>query len=211
MTILMTILVTALSATSASAETHAAVPVVEAMHEVFIETMQNAETLAYEGRYQKLRPAIESAYDLGFMASKTLGGHWRTLGAEEQKKWQELFEDLTVATYAGRFIGYDGEYFETVGQQPAAHDTVLVETKLYVKKTDEVIELNYRLRESEGQWRIVDVYMNGTVSELALRRSDYSAMLKREGFDKLVSSIREKIAKLATTSGEETLAATDGK
>jgi phospholipid transport system substrate-binding protein len=206
---LIAILLTVGSVSVALAETHPAVHVVEAMHEIFIETMQNAESLAYEGRYQKLKPAIVSAYDLSFMASKTLGRHWKKLSAEQQQKWQELFENLTVATYAGRFTGYDGEYFETFGQQSAAHETVLVQTKLYVKKTDEVIELNYRLREIEGSWRVVDVYMNGTVSELALRRSDYSATLKRDGFEKLVSSIREKIAKLESTD-QETLAAADG-
>ena len=47
-----------------------------------------------------------------------------------------------------------------------------------------------------GDWRVVDVYLDGTVSELALRRSEYSSALKREGFDELVGSVETKIADL---------------
>jgi phospholipid transport system substrate-binding protein len=52
--------------------------------------------------------------------------------------------------------------------------------------------VDYRLHQRDGAWRIVDVYLNGTVSELALRRSEYSSVVKRDGFDALVRSIEEK-------------------
>jgi phospholipid transport system substrate-binding protein len=58
------------------------------------------------------------------------------------------------------------------------------------------VQLNYRLIEKNGEWRVIDVYLNGTVSELALRRSEYSSALKREGFDELLASIETKIADL---------------
>jgi len=68
-------------------------------------------------------------------------------------------------------------------------------TKIVVPDGEEV-QLNYRLVERDGTWKIIDVYLNGTVSELALRRSEYSSALKREGFDQLLDSIETKIADL---------------
>jgi phospholipid transport system substrate-binding protein len=59
---------------------------------------------------------------------------------------------------------------------------------------EDPIELDYRLRNAEGSWRIIDVFMNGTVSELALRRSEYSSVFKRDGFELLLSSLEEKSA-----------------
>jgi len=68
-------------------------------------------------------------------------------------------------------------------------------TKIIVPNEDDV-QLNYRLMKRNGEWRVIDVYLNGTVSELALRRSEYSSALKREGFEQLIASIETKIQDL---------------
>ncbi len=77
--------------------------------------------------------------------------------------------------------------------EPARHQTLMVRTRILPEDEDPV-ELDYRLRNVEGSWRIIDVFMNGTVSELALRRSEYSSVFKREGFESLLSLLEEKIA-----------------
>ena len=57
------------------------------------------------------------------------------------------------------------------------------------------MQLDYRMRPNgEGEWRIVDVYLSGTVSELALRRSDYSGVLRSDGFEALRTAVETKIA-----------------
>ena len=65
------------------------------------------------------------------------------------------------------------------------------------------LNVGYRLRRSEAGWRIIDIYFNGTVSELALRRSEYSSLIKREGFDALLVKLDERIAEYATGNVEE--------
>ena len=72
----------------------------------------------------------------------------------------------------------------------------MVRTQL-VRPGDEDVQLNYRLRAVDGEWRIIDIYLNGTVSELALRRSEYSSVLKREGFEKLISTLHAKVESLS--------------
>ena len=74
-------------------------------------------------------------------------------------------------------------------------------TRLVVPGDDDVI-LNYRLRKnSAGQWRIIDIYLKGTVSELALRRSDFSSILKNKGFGALVVAMNKKVAELRREGG----------
>src|SRR5262249_33258513 len=97
---------------------------------------------------------------------------------------------------------YSGQSFRILGVESSTHDTVLVRTHLDVPK-EEGVELNYRLREVDGNWRIVDIYLNGTVSELALRRSEYSALVQREGFQGLLAKLDERIADLARPSGKK--------
>ena len=89
-----------------------------------------------------------------------------------------------------------GQRFETLGEEEAAHNTRVVRTKLVLPDDDDV-QLNYRLRQTDAGWQIVDVYLNGTVSELALRRSEYSSVLKRDGFETLVASLDRKADDLA--------------
>lgn len=178
--------------------------VVDRLHEQMIGVMKEAATLGFRGRFDRLTPVLQGAYDLPYMAEKAIGKQWDTLDAAQRSRWVSAFERATVATYAGRMTGYTGQRFETMGQEPAPAETQLVKTKLSDPGHEDV-DLNYRLRKTASGWRIIDVYMQGNVSELALRRSDYTAVLERQGFDALVSSAEAKVSeaeagKLATSN-----------
>ena len=76
-------------------------------------------------------------------------------------------------------------------------DTMIVRTRL-IDPGDEDVELNYRMHRTAEGWKIIDVYLDGTVSELALRRSEFSGIVKRESFDALIAALDAKIAKLSS-------------
>ena len=171
----------------------APIQVVETFHAGLLDIMKRAEELGLAGRIEEMGPLMGKVFDLDFMASKAIGTHWRRLSDADKARWSEVFKRFTTATYAGRFTGFKGEEFVTLGLEEAARGTRLVLTKIIVPNEDDV-QLNYRLLENDGQWRVIDVYLNGTVSELALRRSEYASALKREGFEELVAAIETKIA-----------------
>jgi len=179
-----------------------AVTFTAALNESLLAVMKDAEQLGYQGRYDRLAPLLDKSFDFPFMARFALGRAWKELDEEQQKKWLGKFIEVTTATYAGRFKADSGGHFETLGEEPAAQDTIFVKTKLVIPDNDDV-ELTYRVRKTAEGWRVIDVYLNGTVSELALRRSDYSAVLRREGFDKLLEVVDQKIAELAAGKVEE--------
>ena len=164
--------------------------------------MRDATSLGYDGRYQRLSPAIHSLFDLPFMAEKSVGRHWKTAGDQNQKALVEIFSRFTVANFAGRFDGFSGQSFRTLGVEDATFGTVLVRTHLD-EPGDEGVALDYRLRPVDGGWRIVDIYLNGTVSELALRRSEYSALIQREGFQALLAKLDERINELKTPDARQ--------
>jgi phospholipid transport system substrate-binding protein len=169
------------------------------LHEKLLEAMMGADELGYLGRFELLTPALKDTFDLDFMASKSVGRSWKTLSEEQKRQWQDAFGRLITANFAGRFEGYSGQSFETLGEQAAAHGTIMVLTRI-VDPEDDDVQLNYRMQEKDERWRIVDVYFNGTVSELAMRRSEYSSMFKREGFEELLEAVDQRIADFA--SGE---------
>jgi phospholipid transport system substrate-binding protein len=178
---------------------------IDQLYAVLVECLKNADALGLEGRRVKIAPAVAAAYDLPFMAEKILGRHWRELPETDHARWTDTFGRLTVATYAERMTGFTGQRFEVLKIEPSQRGTAVVYTQV-VSPKEAPIAINYRMRENGDGWRIIDVYLNGTVSELALRRSEYAAVLQRDGFAKLVASIDEKIV-AGQMAGEETPAA----
>jgi phospholipid transport system substrate-binding protein len=169
---------------------------VQSLHDTLTGAMKQAESLGYQGRFELIAPAVNTYIDQEFMAAKSIGREWKKLSSDDQERWLKSFSDLTVANYAGRFKGYSGEHFVLESEEDAPHDTKLVKTVLILPKEDDV-KLNYRLRETGTGWKIIDVYMNGTVSELSLRRSEYSSKVKREGFKSLIAAVEQKLADFA--------------
>jgi len=163
--------------------------------------MKDSKDLDYQGRFDRIAPVVDAAFDVPFMAEKSLGRDWDDLSAGDQTAWIALFREFMIANYAGRFVGYKDESFEQLGKEDGAYDTVLVKTRLLVP-SEENVDLDYRLRQTPDGWRVVDIYLKGSVSELALRRSDYSAVVKRGGFAELSTYLRGKIEALKTGSAE---------
>jgi len=178
-----------------------ATPAVERLHAALLEIMQSADELGYGGRFERFAPAVGETFDLPFMASKSVGRLWKTLPEADRQRWLELFARHITANYAGQFTGFSGESFETLGEEPGLRNTRVVRTHL-TRPHKENVELNYRLRDVDGQWRIIDIYLNGTVSELALRRSEYSSVLKREGFESLMQTIDQKCRDLESDTNK---------
>ena len=170
--------------------------VIEQLNGVLLEVMKNADALGYQGRYDRLKPVIERTHDLAFLAKFSLGSYWNKLSAELQSQWVEKFTDYSIATYAGRFNGYTGEAFKVVSEQPWKRSRMVVKSML-IRPDEDDIELEYILSQRDsGQWRIINVLVDG-VSDLALKRAEYSNILSKEGFDMLVNKLSEKISDYA--------------
>lgn len=173
--------------------------VVDRLHAALLDVMKQAEALGYEGRHEKLAPVLQEVFDIAYMAEKSVGRYWRSADEAQRALLVETFTRFTIANYAGRFDGWSGQQFEVLSEAPSLHGTVLVNSRLVEEGADPV-QLNYRLRPDGDGWRIIDVYLNGTVSEIALRRSEYSSLIQREGFDALLAALDDKITDLAAST-----------
>jgi phospholipid transport system substrate-binding protein len=169
--------------------------VVDGFHATLLEIMRNARALGVRGREARLRPVMEAAFNLPAMARIAIGPAWTGMSPDQQQALADAFADWSIATYASRFDGYAGERFETVGEAPLANGDRLVRTQL-VRPNDAPVQLNYLLRQSGGAWRIVDVYLTGTISELASRRAEFTAILRDGGPERLLADLRQRTAAL---------------
>jgi len=164
---------------------------IKTFYDTLLSVMQQAKALGLQGRYQKLDPAIHKAFNLPLMTRLSVGPDWVKLSPDEQKKLIDAFSDLSVSTYASRFDGYSGEHFEVDPNPTQSASGVIVSTRL-VQTKDEPVQLNYLMRDGDAGWQILDVFLKGTVSELATRRSEFSSVLRRDGADALVRLIQTR-------------------
>ncbi len=170
--------------------------IVGRLNAVLMEVMQQADELGFSGRYDRLAPVLREAFNFSLMARISVGRHWRKLENSDRDRLVDAFGRMSIATFAARFDGYSGERFEVLGEKPAPRKAILVRNRL-IKSDGEAVEINYLLKTAEGRWRVVDVFLDAKYSELAMKRSEYGAVIKNAGFDELIRRLDEKIAKLA--------------
>jgi phospholipid transport system substrate-binding protein len=160
------------------------------------DTMKQGEQLGFAGRVKKLEPVVKATFNLPLMARFSAGPAWLKATPVEQDKLVESFSAFSVANYASQFAKYDGEKFDVLGEKPASGGGIIVETTLTPKDSGPVT-LNYLVRPDEkGQPRIVDVYLDASISQLATRRSEFSAIIRDGGWDALLASLAAKTKKM---------------
>ena len=185
---------------SAQAASSAAEQVISALCDELLAVLKQSNDADYAARFALFQPILKNSFDLQYMARQAVGRGFLDLDQDKRQLWYDLFAHYMASNYAARFDHYSGQRFEVLGEEPGARDTVLVRTRV-IDPDRENVDLGYRLRQTEAGWHVIDVYLKGSVSELALRRSEYSTVLKREGFDALVVKIKEKIDEAATEAG----------
>jgi phospholipid transport system substrate-binding protein len=191
----LAVLIAALSCPALPADASPASDRIGKLNTTFTAVMQNAKALGYEGRYEKLKPAIIEAYDFSEMARVTTGRYWSSFTDDQKRQVVAAFRDLSIATYAARFDGSGSERFQILGEEPAPAGHLRVNNQA-VPASGEPIRIDYLLRQDDGEWRIIDVYLKSSVSELAVRRDEFSKILAKSGFDGLIADLKAKAAKL---------------
>lgn len=168
------------------------VAVVRQLQEALLESMTAGERLDFEQRAERLRPIIERGHHFDAIARFMLGRHARALDDQQFTDIVEALRQLSVAEYATRFNRYNGEKLEILESSELGADRVMVLTRL-TKADGDPVHLEYVLQKHDDQWGVVNIVADG-VSDLALKRAEYSTVLRNEGYTALLDRLREQIA-----------------
>ena len=112
----------------------------------------------------------------------------------------ESFGRYISAIYADRFDSYAGQKLQVTGEQPAAAG-VIVRSQI-VMANGEPVKINYMMRRNGNTWLISDIYLDGAISEVATRRSEFAAILKSQGIDGLIAALNRKADILTATTAK---------
>ena len=175
--------------------------VIESYYAQLLKAMQDSNKLGYKGRYELLKPWVDKTFNVALMAQASVGSYWDSMTSDQRTRLVDAFRDFTVANYAHNFHSYDGEKFVTEDAQEAPRrdsKDIIVNTEM-VKSDGDKIAINYLLRpDGDSNYRVIDVYLDGSISQLATRRSEYTSVIREQGVDALIAAIKKKTDGLAS-------------
>src|SRR5271170_7852201 len=171
---------------------------IDNFYAALLDAMQKGPALGANGRYQRLDPIVGETFDLPFMTSAAVGPSWADLSPADQQRMTDAFKRYIVATYANQFDKYSGQKLQVVNEQPRAAD-IIVDTQI-VKADGKPVAIKYRMHQAGGHWRVADIFLDGTISELAVRRSEFSSILQSQGVAGLIAVLNQKTKTMLGTA-----------
>lgn len=172
--------------------------VIESYYAQLLKAMQNGPKLGYKGRYEMLKPWVEKTFDVALMAQASVGAYWDKMTADQRNQLIDAFRNFTIANYAHSFHSYDGEKFVTTDTKETPRKDIIVYSAI-VKADGDKVSIDYLLRAGgDKNYKVINVFLDGSISQLATRRSEYTSVIRERGVDGLIAAIRKKADDLAS-------------
>jgi phospholipid transport system substrate-binding protein len=188
-------LVAGLGLTPAYAADAASAQPIAALNAGLLAAMHAGAATPYEQRYAALAPIVQQSFDLDTILVTSVGPKWQSFTPDQQAQLKAEFTKFTVASYLANFNSFSGESFDISPDTRAIGAEQVVETKIAAAKGD-TTRIDYVMRQEDTGWRAVDVLLDGSISRVAVQRSDFRHLVE-SGPGPLIQSLQKKTATLA--------------
>ena len=159
-----------------------------------IDTMKAAKSARARERYRRLEPVVARSFDFPTMTRFAVGPTWASIPAGQQQQLIDGLQRLTLASYVRNFNGYSGQRFDIDPKVATRGPDKVVTTRL-VSPGEAPVTIAYRMRQAGGGWKIIDVFYNGSISQLTTRRADFGATLAKGGAAALIAHLNALVDK----------------
>ena len=189
------LLLAALALPSVARADPAAIAPIQAFCQGLLASMKSGKASPFAQRAAALRPLVAAAFDLEAILKGSIGVRWAAIAPDMQANLLAAFTDFTVATWVANFDSFDGERLD-VGSETRLVGTDEVVTTQIIPRQGDTTRLDYVMRKSAPGWRAVDILLDGSISRVAVQRSDFRALLAK-GEAALLQNLRDKAADMA--------------
>ncbi len=180
---------------AAAADPEAAAPIT-ALNRGLVAGMRAGKTVPFTQRYATLAPLVEAAFDIPGILQASVGPRWAALPPAQQSQLLDVFRRFTVASYVANFASFDGEKLELLPESRNVGADQVVASQI-VPASGSPTRIDYVMRRTPAGWRAVDVLLNGSISRVAVQRSDFRSLLGSGDAGPLIQSLQRKIADLS--------------
>lgn len=169
---------------------------IRALNEALAAVIKSGKATPFPERFATLSPVVQQSFDLPTILRLVVGTRFAGFPPELQMALLEEFHRFTVASYVANFDGSSSEKLELLPEtRPVGADQV-VRTRIIFSK-DDPVRVDYVMHNEGGTWRAVDVLLDGSISRVAVQRSDFRRLLETGGAPALIVSLRKKVADLS--------------
>ena len=172
-----------------------AVAPIQALDDALLASMKAGKATPFPQRYNALTPAVDRAFDLPAILQASVGLKWATLPPARQAELQTVFRQFTVASYAANFDAFNGEKLELVNESRSIGADQVVATRI-VPASGDPTRIDYVMRRTPSGWKAVDVLLAGSISRVAVQRSDFRNLVGDDGAP-LLASLKKKVSDLS--------------
>ncbi|WP_419759731.1 ABC transporter substrate-binding protein [Acidisoma sp.] len=192
------LLLTARQAAAQNAADPATVPVTQ-FYSSLLQAMKTGHSLPFRQRYQMLAPAVDAAFDLSGILRISVGAFWSTLPPAQQQTLFQVFRSYTIANYVASFrSAKDRVIAVDPTTRPVGSERVVTTT--ITKHGRDPLRIDYVMRDEDAGWKAVDVLLDGTISRVAVQRSDFASLVTAGNAMPLINSLRSKVSTLSNGS-----------
>jgi phospholipid transport system substrate-binding protein len=175
----------------------AAIAPIQQLCDALLSIMKAGAAAPFAQRFATLAQVVDSTFNLPVILQVSVGAAWSGLPPDQQTALQAAFRQYTIASYVNSFDNYTGQRFEVSPQtRNVTNGELVVQTKI-IPTSGESHELDYVMRQDGGAWRVVDVLADGSISRVAVQRSDFRRLLATGGAPALMTSLQHKTADLS--------------
>jgi phospholipid transport system substrate-binding protein len=167
-----------------------------ALNTALIAVMKAGDSAPFARRYQMLAPAIDQGFDLPRIIAISVGSYWASLPAGQQQKLRQVFRSFIIANYVANFHSYAGEV-AAVSPTTRAVGAQQVVTSTLTKPSGDVLRIDYVMGQTGSGWQVQDILLDGTISRVAVQRSDFSSLLSQGDATQLIASLEQKVTTLS--------------
>jgi phospholipid transport system substrate-binding protein len=171
---------------------------IQQLDAALIASMKLGKSAGFAARAKELAPAVDAAFDLPGILREVVGPTWSSIPAAQQQQLMTAFRNFTIASYAANFNGFSGQTIKIVPPIRVVGQDKIVPTT--INSDGSTNQIDYQMREVDGAWKAEDVLLGGTISNVAVQRSDFRRMLDSGGAAKLIESLNSRSAALAQGS-----------
>jgi phospholipid transport system substrate-binding protein len=174
-----------------------AVAAIQRLDAALLAAMKAGKQTDFQTRYAAMAPAIDQAFDLPAVLAVSVGPRWSGLPADQQARLLDAFRRYTVASYVANFDEYTGQAFTvSPDARTLPSGDVVVNSRIAAPGGDST-DLGYVMKQTASGWKVVDVLADGSISRVAVQRSDFRSVLESGGGDALLASLQRKTSDLS--------------
>jgi phospholipid transport system substrate-binding protein len=170
---------------------------VEQLDDALLATMKAGASMSFEERYRALEPVIVRIFNLDEILAASISLSWASIPTAEKADLARAFRHYIVSSYVANFNSYNGQSLEVLPLvRTISNDEVVVQTRL-LRTNDSPVKLDYIMRRGPAGWQAVDVLTDGSISRVAVQRSDFRQLLESGGVSALATALNRKVAALS--------------